>query len=228
MAQTEDTETSGPGGNGRRGGLPPRPEPKLPAAFEGETVTRRRLFEGGALLAGGIAGGIVMLPALGFALGPVFEKTDQPWENVGNVADFSPDTYIQKVITLTPNIGEAGKATVYVRKRNQKLDPKGTRQFVAISTRCAHLGCPVRWVEASARFICPCHGGVYDFEGKVVGGPPPRPLDRFETRVRGNQVQIGPRYSVNAQLKPFPPRDPGEPLNGLWQYLYPSRPTTAY
>ena len=82
---------------------------------------------------------------------------------------------------------------------------------------------PVRWVTAAERFVCPCHGGVYDFEGKVAGGPPVRPLDRFVTRVQGGQVQIGPRYSVNSQLERFSPRDPGEPLDGLWQYLYPKR-----
>ena len=46
-----------------------------------------------------------------------------------------------------------------------------------------HLGCPVRYVEAAQRFICPCHGGVYDFRGMVAGGPPVRPLDRFFTRL---------------------------------------------
>ena len=58
-----------------------------------------------------------------------------------------------------------------------------------------HLGCPVRFVEAAGRFICPCHGGVYDFRGEVDGGPPVRPLDRFYTRVRNGQLEIGPRYS---------------------------------
>ena len=81
-------------------------------------------------------------------------------------------------------------------------------------------------MSAAERFVCPCHGGVYDFQGKVVGGPPVRPLDRFETRVRGREVQIGPRYSVNSQLENFSPRDPGEPLDGLWQYLYPKRFST--
>ena len=88
-----------------------------------------------------------------------------------------------------------------------------------------HLGCPVRFVEAAGRFICPCHGGVYNFEGKVDGGPPVRPLDRFYTEVRGTDVWLGPRYSVNSQLKRFSPRDPAEPLDGIGQYLYPSRPT---
>jgi hypothetical protein len=88
-----------------------------------------------------------------------------------------------------------------------------------------HLGCPVRYVEASERFICPCHGGVYDFEGKVSGGPPVRPLDRFYSRVRNGNVELGPRYSLNSQLERFSPRDPGQPIDGIGQYIYPSRPT---
>ena len=88
-----------------------------------------------------------------------------------------------------------------------------------------HLGCPVRYVEASERFICPCHGGVYDFEGKVSGGPPVRPLDRFYTRVRNGEVEVGPRYSLNSELRRFSPRDPGMPLDGVGQYMYPARPT---
>jgi hypothetical protein len=90
-----------------------------------------------------------------------------------------------------------------------------------------HLGCPVRFVAAAERFICPCHGGVYDFRGMVAGGPPVRPLDRFYTRVVGNYVQIGPRYSVNSHLRRFSPRDPGEPLDGIGQYLYPARFDTS-
>ncbi len=89
-----------------------------------------------------------------------------------------------------------------------------------------HLGCPVRYTQAAERFICPCHGGVYDFRGQVVGGPPVRPLDRFYTRLRNGQVQIGPRYSVNSELHRFSPRDPGEPLDGIGQYLYPARFST--
>ena len=74
-------------------------------------------------------------------------------------------------------------------------------EIIAISTRCVHLGCPVRYVEAAENFICPCHGGVYDFQGLVVGGPPVRPLDRFQTRARAGQVEIGPRYSVTSRLQ---------------------------
>jgi Rieske Fe-S protein len=203
----------------------------IPGAFEGETVTRRRFMGVTAQAAGGIAGSAFLLPSLGFALGPIFEKVDQPWQVVGVVSEFPDDTYIPKVITIAPDVGQTGKSTVYIRKRDPKIDteklPKGfeQEQFVAISSRCMHLGCPVRFVEAASRFICPCHGGVYNFRGEVDGGPPVRPLDRFYTRVRNGKLEVGPRFSVNSELDRFSPRDAGEALDGVGQYLYPSRPS---
>jgi Rieske Fe-S protein len=200
----------------------------IPGAFEGETVTRRRFMTGTAHTAGGIAAAAFALPALGFALGPIFKKTPHSWQTVGRASSFSEDNYVPVVVTLTPGIGEAGTSTAYVRKFNPKIDTDpydASTPYIAISSRCAHLGCPVRWVDAAERFICPCHGGVYDLLGKRVGGPPVRPLDRFYTRVEGESVQIGPRFSVNSELRRFSPRDPGEPLDGIGQYLYPSRPT---
>lgn len=201
----------------------------MPGAFEGETVTRRRFMTIGGQAAGGIAAASFLLPALGFAIGPIFKTAVHPWETVGTIDDFPDNNYIPTVITLTPGIGEAGKATVYVRKRNPALDtdwPDRHTPFIAITSRCAHLGCPVRWVDAAERFICPCHGGVYDLLGRRVGGPPVRPLDRFYTRVvDNNYVQIGARFSVNSELERFSPRDPGEPIDGIGQFMYPSRPS---
>jgi menaquinol-cytochrome c reductase iron-sulfur subunit len=198
-------------------------------AFEGETVTRRRFMTGTAMAAGGIATAAFGLPALGFALGPVFEdSTPTKWQDVGPEGDFNPTSYVPRVINLVPEIGEVGKTTVYVRRfAPGKDNPRNKDQpYVAISDRCMHLGCPVRYIQASQKFVCPCHGGIYDFDGKVAGGPPVRPLDRFYTRVRSGRVQIGDRFSVNSQLKRFHPRDPSNHLDGLWKYLYPSRPTT--
>jgi Rieske Fe-S protein len=200
----------------------------VPGAFEGETVTRRHFMTGTTHAAGIVAAASFALPALGFAIGPIFKEAPHTWESVGPTDMFPDNNYVPTVITLTPGIGEAGKATVYVRRRNAKLDtdkPDLHTQFIAITSRCAHLGCPVRWVDAAERFICPCHGGVYDLLGVPVGGPPVRPLDRFYTRVVGGEVQIGPRYSVNSELERFNPRDPGEPIDGIGQFAYPSRPS---
>jgi menaquinol-cytochrome c reductase iron-sulfur subunit len=201
----------------------------IPGAFEGETVTRRRFMEGSALAVGGIASAAFGLPALGFALGPIFEDQEpERFEDVGPESDFSPRTYVPRVINLVPNVGEVGKTTIYVRRFDPGRDNKRNddQPYVAISTRCAHAGCPVRYFQASERFICPCHGGIYDFEGKVEGGPPVRPLDRFYTKVENGRVLVGDRFSVNSELERFSPRDPSNHLDGLWKYLYPARPTT--
>jgi menaquinol-cytochrome c reductase iron-sulfur subunit len=208
----------------------------MPGAFEGETVTRRGLFTGGALAAGGIASAAFGLPALGFALGPVLEDQEpMRWQDVGPIEEFLDDEgvpldfYQPRVITAIADIGEAGKTTIYVRGEAKEARPgqKPAVEYLAVSTRCTHAGCPVRYVQASRRFICPCHGGVYDDQGKRTGGPPVRPLDRFDTRVtRAGRVEVGDRYSVNSKLERKKPRDPSNHLDGIWQYLYPSRPTT--
>jgi menaquinol-cytochrome c reductase iron-sulfur subunit len=209
----------------------------IPGAFEGETVTRRRFMTLTVHGAGAVAASAFALPALGFAAGSaIFERPEVQWETVGAPEDFPTDTYVPKVITETSGVGQIGKTTVYMRARNDKIDQKPnpptlhegtTEDFIAISTRCMHLGCPVRYVEASKKFICPCHGGVYDFDGGVSGGPPVRPLDRFYVRVRDGQVQVGPRYSVNSEFRRFPSyRDPGQALDGIGQYMYPGRFST--
>jgi Rieske Fe-S protein len=202
---------------------PPKPDP--PGYFEGESLTRRRVFTIAAQGIGGLAGAAIALPTIGFAIAPIFDQQEEHWEQVGVPADFKVDVYKPVTFTLVAGIGEAGKTLAYIRRGSKELG-ENPEDFVAISTRCAHLGCPVRFVEAAGNFICPCHGGVYDFQGKVIGGPPVRPLDRFQTRVRGGQVEIGPRYSVTSQLEPVRYRDPGEFTGGIWEYLYPPRPST--
>jgi quinol---cytochrome c reductase iron-sulfur subunit, bacillus type len=200
----------------------------MPGAFEGETVTRRRLMNLAANGAGAVAAMAFTLPALGFAIAPIFKRQQWTWQPVGRPTDFTDSDYVTKIVNITPGIGEAGNTVAYVRKRNPAIDKEPGdqyNQFVALSDKCMHLGCPVRYVQAAQRFICPCHGGVYDFRGMVAGGPPVRPLDRFYTRLNEQTglVEVGPRYSVNNELQRFSPRFPGEPIDGIGQYLYPAQ-----
>jgi len=204
----------------------------MPGAFEGETVTRRNFMNLVTQGSGAVAAMAFTLPALGFALGPLFSRVPFDWQVIGPPSDFTEGTYTTKVITIVQGIGEAGNSLAYVRTRDPAIDTEPEDQYnhwVALSSRCMHLGCPVRFVPAAERFICPCHGGVYDFRGMVAGGPPVRPLDRFYTRLNTTtgMVEIGPRYSVNSELQRFSPRDPGQPLDGIGQYLYPARFDTS-
>ena len=220
MAENDADKTDGPV-SGSEGLEKPHPA----GYFEGETMTRRAAFTVGGQAAGALAITVVALPLVGFAVAPILETPEEVWEAVGSTDEFTPDEYRSVVITIRSGIGEAGKTTAYVRQGSEDLD-EDPSEYIAISTRCAHLGCPVRFVQAAGIFSCPCHGGAYDFEGKVIGGPPVRPLDRFQTRVVSGQVELGPRYSVTGDLEPVRARDPGEFTGGIWEYLYPPRPST--
>lgn len=69
------------------------------------------------------------------------------------------------------------------------LDANG--ELRAFSAVCTHLGCIVKWQPADHHAIyCACHGGTFNREGQVVGGPPPRPLPRYPVEVRNGQVVV--------------------------------------
>jgi cytochrome b6-f complex iron-sulfur subunit len=55
-------------------------------------------------------------------------------------------------------------------------DPKG--ELRALDAKCTHEGCTVRYVARDALIWCACHNGRFDLEGRVLAGPPPRPLAR--------------------------------------------------
>jgi menaquinol-cytochrome c reductase iron-sulfur subunit len=65
-------------------------------------------------------------------------------------------------------------------------------EIAAFSPLCTHLGCAYRWESSQRQFLCPCHGSRFDAAGKVLGGPAPRPLDRYEVRVEGSRVWLLP------------------------------------
>ncbi|RME39856.1 MAG: Rieske (2Fe-2S) protein [Planctomycetota bacterium] len=76
-----------------------------------------------------------------------------------------------------------GKAVVVVR---------GRKGFAAFSAACTHLGCLVKWDRNKKEFLCPCHGAVFDRNGAVVAGPPPKPLPTYRVKEIGNKVVVVP------------------------------------
>ena len=66
----------------------------------------------------------------------------------------------------------------------------GETDWRAFSAVCTHLNCTVQYQEASRQIWCACHNGTYDLHGRVVSGPPPRPLEEYAVKVRGDDVVI--------------------------------------
>jgi isorenieratene synthase len=60
----------------------------------------------------------------------------------------------------------------------------------AISLSCTHQGCTVQ-KQNDGQFHCPCHGAVFDTEGRVVSGPAQRDLPRFKVVAKkADEVQL--------------------------------------
>lgn len=51
--------------------------------------------------------------------------------------------------------------------------------IAALYKVCTHLGCLYNWNDQEGKFICPCHGSQFQYDGNYIRGPAPRDLDRF-------------------------------------------------
>ncbi len=87
-----------------------------------------------------------------------------------------------------------GKSRVYALPTGGRALVTNTgADVVALSNICPHLGCKVHWEEEKRHFFCPCHGGVFDPEGKATAGPPAdekTDLQKFELKRVGDNLFI--------------------------------------
>jgi len=63
--------------------------------------------------------------------------------------------------------------------------------IVARSLLCTHFGCRLRWHPEESRYVCACHGGAFDAEGRPVAGPPNRPLPLVSVQLEDDVVVVG-------------------------------------
>ena len=130
--------------------------------------------------------GALAVPFVGFTLAPLLRDVPIVWRAVGKVSDFKiGETSNVSLVDASPLpwAGITAKSAAWLRRTGEK-------EFVAFSVNCAHLGCPVRWMEDARLFMCPCHGGVYYEDGRVAAGPPPHPLTRYPVRIQDGAVEI--------------------------------------
>jgi len=58
------------------------------------------------------------------------------------------------------------------------------------STLCPHLNCRYNFDSAKDQFACPCHGSIFNEDGKCTGGPAPRPLDTLPYKIEGGELYV--------------------------------------
>jgi Rieske Fe-S protein len=167
-------------------------------------ITRRSFLKWGLGSVTGAMAAILAAFGLPPIIAPAFRRLKSPWSPIGKVGEpeaGQPDLTVQGQVvstTFTRTVTDAfmppepQETAVFVVNL-------GNDQFTVFDGRCTHLGCPVSWDEMTHEFYCPCHGGVYDAQGDVVAGPPPRPLDRYEWKVQGGVLYAGRLYRVKGE-----------------------------
>lgn len=129
--------------------------------------------------------GAVAGPVLGFVGSPLVQKSKVQWVPVIDLEKL-PDQSVQEV-AFSMKIKDGyqdiiQKYSVFLKRTGEEV--------ICIDPACTHLGCRVKFVDDQQRFLCPCHGGVFDSDGQVVSGPPPHALERHATKVEAGQVWI--------------------------------------
>jgi Rieske Fe-S protein len=165
------------------------------AADRPEDPARRKLFASVAAGAGVAIAGALGAPLVRFVLAPLAGRASRARVRL----DLGPASAFDAT-----REGKAGPHEVildraledaYMTRRVKERvlivrDAGAPSGLAALSPTCSHLGCGVAWSAERNAFLCPCHGGVYAADGKVLGGPPPRPLGRLPLVVEGGRVRV--------------------------------------
>jgi nitrate reductase gamma subunit len=128
----------------------------------------------------------VGIPVIGALIGPAFRSKKPSWAKVGDLNTLpvgEPTRLTFAVQTISAYIRETVLHDVWVIKQPSS-------EVTVFSPICPHLGCEYNWNRQAGHFECPCHGSVYAINGKVLGGPAPRPIDTLPARVENGQLYV--------------------------------------
>jgi cytochrome b6-f complex iron-sulfur subunit len=127
--------------------------------------------------------GAVYVAALGY---PVYRYTASPVEKAAQESAVTEVT-LKDTKKLLPG-------SVLMFKFGAKpglLIHHADGSWTALSAVCTHLGCTVQYQPEQQRIFCACHGGVYNAKtGGNIAGPPPKPLQRYEVKLVGEDVLV--------------------------------------
>ena len=119
------------------------------------------------------------------AVVPEKAAAKEQWVPLAKMSELPPGevtTVLLKYQTKSGIYSQTASAPVLVSRLSDAI--------VCYKCACTHLGCTVRWDGRSDQFRCACHGGAFDRIGNVTAGPPPRPMDRYETKVDAGMLLV--------------------------------------
>ena len=143
-----------------------------------ESINRREFIKGATAVIGGLITAVIGLPTIAYLIDPALqESAKEAWIPVGKLADIplgkpTPFSFTRVQVNGWERTSTSHGGFV-IRKSDDPND------LLILNSRCTQLGCTVNWKDEANAFLCPCHDAKFDATGKVLDGPPPRPLDRF-------------------------------------------------
>lgn len=128
------------------------------------------------LLTTGIVGltATVLYPLVSFLKPPKQREVEVTSVTVGNKDDIKKDGF--KIVRF------GNKPVIVIHSPNDK--------FLAFSAVCTHLDCTVQYRKDEHVIWCACHNGRYDLTGRNISGPPPKPLEKYKTIVKGKELLV--------------------------------------
>jgi menaquinol-cytochrome c reductase iron-sulfur subunit len=145
-------------------------------------ISRRDFIKVTTGAIGGVITAAIGIPVVGYLIDPALRenKAGAPMA-IGKLENIPVGTPFPFSFTITKVNGWEKTASSFggfILRKSE--DPK---DIIILSSRCTHLSCRVNWKEDLKKFVCPCHDANFDADGKVLDGPPPAPLGRFEYQV---------------------------------------------
>lgn len=136
---------------------------------------------------GSIMGAVIALPFINYFITPALKKDGkEEWISVGPLEDYpiGEPTSFSFVRTQVHGWERSSHSYgVYVLRQSEE-------EVKVLSNVCTHLSCRVTWKKEEHAYVCPCHDASFDILGDVTHGPPPRPLDEYETKLEDGKLYI--------------------------------------
>lgn len=136
---------------------------------------------------GAIITAVIGFPAIGYLFAPAMrtQKTDA-WVPVGPLENYpigEPTLFTFVRTTVNGWERTANSYGVYVYRETQD-------RVITYSNLCTHLSCRVTWKDEEQAYICPCHDGIFNVDGQVTAGPPPRALYEYPNKIEEDTLYV--------------------------------------
>ncbi|MHB1686085.1 MAG: QcrA and Rieske domain-containing protein [Ignavibacteriaceae bacterium] len=142
-----------------------------------------KIFSGSLAAIGGLLLGLPFLDAL---ISPALKSKISSFSKAGRIENIPQGTPVRITVASSSKDAYLNDTEMH----NVWANKKSNSDVEVFSPICPHLGCSYNWDSQKNQFECPCHGSVFDANGKLISGPAPRNLDTLPTKIEDNELYV--------------------------------------